>query len=257
MKLENKVAIVTGSASGLGKAIVQRFAEAGAAVVVADVNQQGIDKAVRELEQAGKTAMGFKVDVTNRSQLKDLMKAAAERFGRIDILVNNAGVTRNRPFSEMNDEDWDFVLGVDLKGAFFCVQAVAGYMIKQRYGKIVNIASVAGTGTAPGSAIGNYNYATAKAGLIQLTKTLARELGPHGINVNCVAPGNVGKSSTHTLRTPEEAAKHIEARKKSTVLGRTGRPEDIANAVLFLVSDESSFISGQLLCVDGGRTDRM
>ena len=261
MRLQDKVAIVTGSASGLGKAMVQRFAEEGASVIVADINQDAIDTTVRELKGAGRTAMGFKVDVTDRSQLKELMKATAEKFGRIDILVNNAGVVRPRPFLAMNDEDWDIVLGVDLKGVFYCVQAVAEYMIKQKYGKIVNLSSVAGTGAAPfgggGSPAGNCNYASAKAGVIQLTKTLARELGPHGINVNCIAPGFVVTPMSYTTRSPEEVEKHIESRKKSTVLNQVGKPEDTANAALFLVSDESSFISGQLLCVDGGRVDRM
>ena len=261
MRLQDKVAIVTGSASGLGKAMVERFAAEGAAVVVADINQEAIDTVVRELQGAGRKAMGFKVDVTSRPQLKDLMKATAEKFGRIDILVNNAGVVRPRPFLEMNDQDWDIVLGVDLKGVFYCVQAVAEYMIKQKYGKIVNLSSVAGTGAAPfgggGSAAGNCNYASAKAGVIQLTKTLARELGPHGINVNCIAPGFVVTPMSYTTRSKEEVEKHIESRKKSTVLNQVGKPEDTANAALFLVSDESSFISGQLLCVDGGRVDRM
>jgi 3-oxoacyl-[acyl-carrier protein] reductase len=241
--------------------MVQRFTQEGAAVVVADINQDGIAAVVGELQAAGKTAMGFKVDVTNRSQLKELMEATVAKFERIDILVNNAGVVRPRPFLVMDDDDWDIVLGVDLKGVFYCVQAAAQYMIKQQYGKIVNMSSAAGTGAAPfgggGSAAGNCNYASAKAGVIQLTKTLARELGPHGINVNCVAPGFVVTPMTYTTRSQEQVERHIEARKKAVVLNRVGKPEDTANAVLFLVSDEASFISGQLLCVDGGRIDRM
>lgn len=205
--------------------------------------------------------MGFKVDVTNRSQLKEMMKAVAGKFGRIDILVNNAGVARPRPFLMMDDDDWDFVLGVDLKGVFYCVQAVAEYMIEQRYGKIVNISSGAGNGGAPsgggGSAAGTSNYAAAKAGVIQLTKTLARELGPYGINVNCIAPGFVLTPMTYVTRNQQEAEEHVAARKKNVVLNRAAKPEDIANGVLFFASDESSFISGQLLCVDGGRSDRM
>ena len=257
MRLKDRVAIVTGSGSGIGRAIVERFAEEGASVVIADINQQAIDTVVQELAEAGRTVMGFKVDVTSRSQVKELMKAVFGKFGRIDILVNNAGVTRHRPLLTMNDEDWDFVLGVDLKGVFYCVQAVAEYMINQLYGKIVNISSVAGTGASPGFGSGPYNYAAAKAGVIQLTKSLARELGPHGINVNCVAPGDIGKSTIHTTRTAKEIEEIVAFRRESTVLKRTGTLQEIANAVLFFVSDESSFISGQLLCVDGGRTDRM
>ena len=261
MRLRDKVAIVTGSGSGLGKAMVKRLAEEGASVVVADINQEAIDTVVREFKEAGRTAMGFKVDVTDRSQLKELMAATAGKLGRIDILVNNAGVTHYRPFATMSDKDWDFVLGVDLKGVFYCVQAVAEHMIRQRYGKIVNISSAQGTGASPdwagGSAGGTSNYAAAKAGVIQLTKTLARELGPHGINVNTVAPGFILTPISYASRSAQEVEEHIEARKRATVLQRAGKPEDIANAVLFLVSDVASFISGQLLCVDGGRTDRM
>ena len=261
VRLQDKIAIVTGSGSGLGKAIVKRLAEEGASIVVADINAEAVATVVGELEKAGRTAVGFTVDVRDRSQLKELMATTAGKLGRIDILVNNAGVTRHRPFLAMNDEDWNIVLAVDLKGVFFCVQAVAEYMIKRRYGKIVNISSVSGDGGAShataGSAAGNANYAAAKAGVIQLTKTLATELGPHGINVNSVAPGFILTPMTSTSRTPQEVEEHIEVRKKSSVLQRVGKPEDIANSVLFLVSDEASFISGQLLRVDGGRTDRM
>jgi NAD(P)-dependent dehydrogenase (short-subunit alcohol dehydrogenase family) len=261
MRVEGKVAIVTGGGSGLGKAIATRLASEGASVVVADLNENAMTATVQELTAAGHKAVGYKVDVSKREQLKDFMGAIIEKLGRIDILVNNAGVTRHRPFLELNDADWDFVLGVDLKGVFYCAQAAAPYMIRQRYGKILNISSVAGTGAsshhAGGSAAGNANYACAKAGVIQLTKTLARELGPHGINVNSVAPGFVLTPMTGSSRNPKEVEEHIAFRKELAVLKRTGKPEDIANAVLFLVSDEASFISGQTLHVDGGRTDRI
>ncbi|MCC7080821.1 MAG: 3-oxoacyl-ACP reductase FabG [Burkholderiales bacterium] len=261
MRVKDKVAIVTGGGSGLGKAIATRLAGDGAAVVVADVNEKALNATVQELTAAGHKALAYKVDVSDRERLKDLMDVAVERFGRIDILVNNAGVTRHRPFLELNDADWDFVLAVDLKGVFFCVQAVATQMIRQGYGKILNISSASGTGAsshhAGGSAAGNANYASAKAGVIQLTKTLARELGPHGINVNAIAPGFVLTPMTGASRSPDEIEEHIAVRRDLAVLKRTGKPEDIANAVLFLVSDEASFITGQTLYVDGGRTDRM
>jgi 3-oxoacyl-[acyl-carrier protein] reductase len=159
------------------------------------------------------------------------------------------------------EEDWDLVLDVDLKGVFFCVQAAAPHMIRQRYGKIVNISSALGTGTTPhntaGSPAGSSAYAAAKAGVIQLTKTLARELGPHGINVNCVAPGTFVTPLTAATRTPEEVSEHIAFRSKTVVLNRMGQLEELASAVLFLASDEASYITGHTLPVDGGRTDRM
>jgi NAD(P)-dependent dehydrogenase (short-subunit alcohol dehydrogenase family) len=261
MRVKDKVAIVTGGASGMGKAIATRLASEGASVVIADVNENAMNATVGELTAAGHKAAGYKVDVSKREELKDVMNAIVEKFGRIDILVNNAGVTRHRPFLELNDADWDFVLAVDLKGVFYCVQAAAPHLVRQRYGKIVNISSISGTGAsshhAGGSPAGNSNYASAKAGVIQLTKTLARELGPHGINVNSVAPGFVLTPMTGSSRSPKEVEEHIEARKKMAALNRTGKPEDIANAVLFLVSDEASFITGQTLHVDGGRGDRM
>jgi NAD(P)-dependent dehydrogenase (short-subunit alcohol dehydrogenase family) len=261
MRLKGRVAIVTGAGSGLGKAIAERCASEGASIVIADMNQGAVDATVKELQAAGHQAMGFKVNVTSRAQLKELMQATEDKFGKIDILVNSAGITRNRPFKEMNDEDWDIVLGVDLKGTFFAVQAVADYMIKHRYGKVLNISSLGGLGVGGhavgGSPGGSSNYQAAKAGVIQLTKTLARELGPHGINVNSVAPGFILTPMTSTTRTPEEVKEHMAVRTKTCVLNRAGTPQDIANAVLFLVSEESSFISGQTLLVDGGRTDKI
>jgi NAD(P)-dependent dehydrogenase (short-subunit alcohol dehydrogenase family) len=261
MRVKDKVALVTGSGSGLGKAIATRLAAEGATIVVADINEQSASATVRELTSAGYKAVPYNVDVRDRAQLEELMRTIVEQFERIDILVNNAGVTRHRPFLELNDADWDLVLAVDLKGVFYCAQAAAPHMVRQRYGKILNISSISGTGAsshhAGGSPAGNASYASAKAGVIQLTKTLARELGPHGINVNSVAPGFVLTPMTGTTRSPKEVEEHIEARKQMAVLHRTGSPADIANAVLFLVSDEASFITGQTLYVDGGRTDRM
>ena len=262
MRLQNKVAIVTGSGAGLGRTMITRFAHEGASVVVADINQQAIDTVVGELTEAGKIAVGFKVDVTKPAQLSEFMKAVTAKFGRIDILVNNAGVQRNKPFLQMSNEDWDYVVDVDLKGVFFCIQAVAEQMMKQRYGKIVNISSSMGTGTGAVisggvTAAGYAIYAAAKAGVNQLTKTMSRELGPHGINTNAIAAGNLGKPMPDSSQTNTERERHIEFKKSLTVMRRTGTLDDVANAALFLVSDEASFISGHVLLVDGGRTDRM
>lgn len=261
MRVRNKVAVVTGSGSGMGKAIATRLCSEGAYVIVADIDDQAMNQTVRELTMAGYKASGYKIDVASRAQAGGLMNKIREEHQRIDILVNNAGVTRHRPFLEIDDSDWDVVLAVDLKGVFYCAQAAAPHMIRQRYGKILNISSISGTGAsshaAGGSQAGNSSYASAKAGVIQLTKTLARELGPHGINVNSVAPGFVLTPITGKSRSPKEVEEHIEARRKMAALNRTGEPEDIANAVLFLVSDEASFITGQTLYVDGGRSDRM
>lgn len=254
MRLKGKVAIVTGSGSGLGRAMLKRFAEEGASVVVADLNPEAIDAVVGELRAAAHAAMGFKVDVTNREQLKELMAATKAQFGRIDILVNNAGLIRRRPFQTMSDEDWDVVLAVCLKGAFYGTQAVAKYMIDQRHGKVVNISSASGTGAA--LSISGVNYQTAKAGVIQLTKTLAKELGPHGINVNCIAPGDVGIPMVDKS-LPKGVTIETKSRSNVNALNRAGSPDDVANAALFLVSDEANYITGHLMCVDGGRIDRM
>jgi 3-oxoacyl-[acyl-carrier protein] reductase len=261
MRLQGKVAVVTGAGSGMGRAIARRLAEEGAIIVVADINEASMNTTVKELTDRGAKAIGVKMDVAEREEAQQSMQGIVDKLGHIDILVNDAGVTRHRPFLSLNSEDWDYVLAVDLKGVFFCCQAVAPHMISRRYGKILNISSISGTGAsshaAGGAQAGNANYAAAKAGVIQLTKTLARELGPHGINVNSVAPGFVLTSMTGTTRSPKEIEEHIAARAAMAALGRTGTPEDIANVVLFFVSDESSFVTGQTLYVDGGRTDRM
>ncbi len=261
MRVKDKIAVVTGAGSGMGKAIAKRLAGEGAAIVVADINEAGMNATVSELTAQGARAAGVKVDVSSRDDVQRAMQHIVDQFGRIDILVNNAGVTRHRPFLSLNSEDWDVVLAVDLKGVFFCCQAAAPHMIRQRHGKILNISSISGTGAsshaAGGSQAGNSNYAAAKAGVIQLTKTLARELGPHGINVNSVAPGFVLTPLTGATRSPQEVEEHIAARAAMAALGRPGTPEDIASVVLFFVSDDAAFVTGQTLYVDGGRGDRM
>jgi|SRR5271165_4473373 len=261
MRLQDKVALVTGGASGIGKAIAERFAREGALVVIADKNETVIPGAVEDILKLGGRADRAAFDVTDREGVHAAVQSLVDRHGRIDILVNNAGISRYRPFATMSSEDWDIVLNVDLKGVFFCSQAVAPAMMRQQYGKIVNISSALGTGATPhntaGSPGGSSAYASAKAAVIMLTKTLARELGPHGVNVNCVAPGTFLTPMSATTRSPDEVAEHLAHRKKTVVLGRIGTLEELANSVLFFASDESSYITGHTLHVDGGRFDRM
>lgn len=261
MRLQNKVAVVTGAASGMGRAFMDRFVREGAIAIVADINAEGIERAVEELTRSGATAAGYRFDVSDRDQVQGAMAQIAKDHGRIDILVNNAGISRYRPFLTATAEDWNTVLDIDLKGVFFCAQAVAPFMIEQQYGKIVNISSALGTGAAPhltaGSPGGSAAYASAKAGVIMLTKTLARELGPAGVTVNCVAPGTFLTPMSASSRSPEEVREHLEHRKKTVALGRVGTLEELANPVLFLACDESSYMTGQTLFVDGGRFDRM
>ena len=261
MRLKDRVAIITGGASGIGKAAAHRFGEEGAILVIADINAEAIKATVTELTGKGYRAIGQLCNVMLAEQTQEMVRSVVAQLGRVDILVNNAGISRYRPFAEATSEDWDAVLGIDLKGVFFCSQAVAPQMRSQSYGRIVNISSALGTGAAPhntaGSPGGSAAYASAKAGVIMLTKTLARELGPNGVTVNCVAPGTFLTPISASSRTPEQVAEHLEYRKKTTVLGRVGTLDELTNAILFFASDESSYVTGQTLNVDGGRSDRM
>src|SRR6266404_6320207 len=233
--MDKKVAIVTGGGSGIGKAISERLIRDGAHVVIADINQNNIDATLKEFNAEGVKATGHRVDVSKRDDIRKMAGDVHEQFKRIDILVNNAGITRYTPFLEADDAAWDPVLNIDLKAVFFCVQAVAPIMMAQKGGKIVNISSSLGTGTSPhntaGSPGGSAAYASAKAGVIMLTKTLARELGPDGVTVNCVAPGTFLTPMSATTRSPAEVEEHLAHRKKTVVLGRIGSLEELANPV--------------------------
>jgi NAD(P)-dependent dehydrogenase (short-subunit alcohol dehydrogenase family) len=261
MRLKDRVALITGAASGIGKAIAVKFACEGALIVIADKDDAAIPAAVEDIEKLRQRAVGYSLDVSDPRQCHSCVDSILSEHKRIDILINNAGVSRYRPFLTLSSEDWDIVLSVDLKGVFFCSQAVAPAMMRQEYGKIVNISSALGTGATPhntaGSPGGSSAYASAKAGVIMLTKTLARELGPYGVNVNCVAPGTFLTPMSATTRNPQEVAEHLEHRKKTVVLGRIGTLEELASSVLFFASDESSYVTGHTLFVDGGRFDRM
>ncbi|MCX7843392.1 MAG: 3-oxoacyl-[acyl-carrier-protein] reductase [Clostridia bacterium] len=244
MQLKGKTAVVTGSGRGLGKAIALKLAQMGANIVLNDIAaSDSIDATAEEFKAAGFNVAVTKGDVRNPDDVKAMISTAVETFGSLDILVNNAGITKDKPMAMMSEEDWDLVMDINLKGAFLCTKAAAKVMIKQRSGKIVNIASVAGRYGNPGQA----NYSASKAGLIGLTKTTAKEFAPRGITCNAVAPGLIQSKMTDIL--PEEVRDNY---LKNIPLGRFGTPEDVANVVAFLSSDESNYVTGQVIDIDGG-----
>ena len=243
MELEGRVALVTGAAQGIGKAISLLLAKHGADIVVSDINLEKATETAKEIETMGRKAIAVRVDVSKAGDVEQMVDTILKEFGRIDILVNNAGITRDKLILRMSEEDWDAVLDVNLKGTFHCTRAVVRHMAKQRYGKIVSIASVTGEMGNPGQG----NYAASKAGVIGLTKTIAREFAQRGINVNAVAPGYVQTPMTDVL--PEKVKEEL---KRLIPMDRLGQPEDVAEAVFFLVSERSSYITGQVLNVNGG-----
>ncbi|MGD0917858.1 MAG: 3-oxoacyl-[acyl-carrier-protein] reductase [Thermodesulfobacteriota bacterium] len=243
MKLAGKVALVTGGAQGIGRAIAFLLARNGADMAVSDINLEKAQDTAKEIEEAGRRAMAIRVDVANSEEVERMVQTILERFGHIDILVNNAGIARDRLILRMTEEDWDAVLNVNLKGTFNCTKAVVKHMSRQRSGKIVSIASVVGEMGNAGQA----NYSASKAGVIGFTKTIAREFAQRGINANAIAPGYIETSMTDVL--PEKSKEEL---KRLIPLDRLGRPEDVAEAVLFLVSETSSYITGEVLNVNGG-----
>lgn len=244
MDFSGKVAIVTGSSRGIGRAIALRLASGGATVVVNyRSNKAAADEVVQQIKAKDGEATAVQADVGIVADAQSLINTTKKVFGRVDILVNNAGTTRDTLLMRMSEEDWDIVIDTNLKGTFNCIKAAARQMMRQRYGRIVNITSVAGLVGNPGQA----NYAAAKAGLIGLTKTVAKELGSRNITCNAVAPGFVYTDLTAVL--PEDL---IQIGIDRTPLGRVGTVEDMAAATVFLASDEASFITGQVLAVDGG-----
>jgi 3-oxoacyl-[acyl-carrier protein] reductase len=244
IELADKVAVVTGAAQGIGRAIAERLAERGADVAVADLQAEKAEVVAKEISAStGRRAIAIQVDVADSASAKTMIDRVIAEFGRVDILVNNAGTTRDNLIMRMPEADWDLILNINLKGAFNCSQAVIRPMMKQRYGRIVNISSISGV---VGQA-GQTNYSSSKAGLIGFTKALAKEVGSRNITVNAVAPGFIETVLTADL--PQEIK---ETGIKMTPLGKFGQPKDVANAVAFLVSDEAAFITGEVLKVDGG-----
>ena len=244
-RAQDKVVIITGGASGIGRVSALRFAAEGAKVVIWDIDQTKAEATLGEIEAAGGVAVTAIVDTTQPGQVAAAARAAHARFGRLDVLINNAGITRDATLRKMTLAQWQQVLDVNLTGVFVCTQAVAPYMEAQQSGRIINTSSVVGLYGNFGQA----NYAATKAGLIGLTKTLARELGKYNITVNAVAPGFIATDMIAIV--PE---KIIDQMKSRTPLRRLGTPEDIASAYLFLASDEAGFISGAVLSVDGAVT---
>lgn len=241
--VDKKIAVVTGGAQGIGAAIVDRLASEGASVAVVDINGEKAAEVAAAVRQKGVEAESYQVDVSDTEAVKNLVAEIAKRFGRIDVLVNNAGITRDGLLMTMSEKDWDLVLAVNLKSIFNFTKAVARPMIKQKGGSIINISSVVGL---MGNA-GQINYAASKAGVIGVTKSSAKELGSRSIRVNAVAPGYIVTPMTHKLDEKARTAL-IEA----IPTKQLGQPEDVANAVLFLASDLSSYITGEVLRVDGG-----
>ncbi len=244
MGISNRVALITGAASGMGRQTAQRMAESGAAVAINDIDPEKVEATVNEFKSKGLNALGVVADISCRDAVGAMVQKTVDRFGRIDILVNNAGMERAGALRKLSEADWDITIDVNLKGAFLCAQAVHGHMVEKKHGRIINIASRAWLGGA-----GQAPYSSAKAGVVGLTRTLAVELGRSGITTNCIAPGLIHTPMWDSL--PEKDRDYLLARQPT---GKLGDPDDIANTVTFLADDESSFINGQVLYVCGGRS---
>jgi len=253
-RFTGKIAVVTGGGQGIGAEIALSLARQEASIVLANRKPEGMAKVKEEIMRLGGKCISVPTDITIKRDIDRLFEATLKEYGRLDILVNNAGTIRPALFDEMDEEDWDFIQRVDLKGLAFCTQAASAIMKKQKYGKIINISSMSALGVyMPGFA----SYSAAKAAVNSFTQTSARELGSWNINVNAVAPGEILTDLTYKDQTKEEVEVKLQRSTDMTMLKRLGQVADVANAVCFFASDESSFITGTVLSVDGGRIDRM
>ncbi|ACV62065.1 3-oxoacyl-(acyl-carrier-protein) reductase [Desulfofarcimen acetoxidans DSM 771] len=244
MLLESRVALVTGASRGIGRAVALALAGAGSDVAINCAGRiEAAEEVAGEIRSIGRRALVVKANVADPAEVNEMVKTVLSELGRLDILVNNAGITRDNLVMRMSEDDWDSVISVNLKGSFNCAKAVTRSMLKARYGRIVNISSVVGISGNAGQA----NYASSKAGLIGFSKTLAKELGSRNITVNVVAPGFIETDMTSAM--PDDLKKSMSDK---ISLGRLGKPEDVAAAVVFLVSEQASYITGQVLAVDGG-----
>lgn len=250
-RFNGRVAFVTGGSRGIGKAIVELFAKEGAKVAFIDINEEALSHTERELKEKGYEVFAKVASVTEKEQMEQIMEEVYNKYGSLDILVNNAGVIRDNLLFKMADSDWETVMDVHLKGAFYSARAVQKYMVQQKYGRIINISSTSALGNR-----GQANYSTAKAGLQGFTKTLAIELGKFGITVNAVAPGfietDMTKATAERIGVPFE--QFVKAMVERIPVNRAGKPEDIANAVAFFADENASFVNGQVLYVAGGPT---
>lgn len=243
LSLEGKVALVTGGARGIGKEIALRFAKEGADIAICDVNLEETEETAKEIQKTGRQCLAFKTDVTDSKDVQSAIDKILDKLGKLDILINNAGITRDSLVLRMSEEDWDKVIAVNLKGCFICTRVATKVMLKQRFGKIVNLASIIGIMGNTGQA----NYAASKAGIIGLTKSVAKELASRGVSVNAIAPGFIKTEMTAKL------SDDVQKRMLSVIpLGRFGEPKDVADLALFLSSENSSYITGQVIQIDGG-----
>ncbi|MBI2085600.1 MAG: 3-oxoacyl-ACP reductase FabG [Candidatus Aenigmarchaeota archaeon] len=247
MNFSGKVALVTGSSRGIGRAIALKLAELGADVIVNSTKLESAKTVSKEIESMGRDSFAVQADVSNGRQVRDMLDSAIKKFDKVDILVNNAGIVNQGSLLNLEEKQWDKLISVDLKGVFLCSKGAAKYMAEQKYGKIVNIASVAGLMSFQGLA----HYCSAKAAVISFTKEIALELAPLGINVNAIAPGAIETDMTKDIKNNPDALNAVLSR---IPMGRLGKPEEIASAAAFLVSDEASYITGATLVVDGGWT---